>query len=31
MKAAFDLYDAIPILYEKERKENISIGKPKAR
>ena len=31
LKAAFDLYDAIPILYEKERKENISIGKPKAR
>lgn len=31
IKAAFDLYDAIPVLYEKQRKKKIGIGKPKAR
>ncbi len=31
LKAAFDLYDAIPILYQKQRREKIDIGRPKAK
>ena len=31
LKAAFDLYDAIPVLYEKERHKTISMGRPKSK
>lgn len=31
LKAAYDLYEAIPVMYGKERRKKIGIGKPKAK